>query len=266
MKNNTSSKTNPLVTFFLLTFIFTLPAYILIGLASKSIILSPEMAFSFVPLSAFAPIGAALLLTFKENGRNGVKKLFGRAFDHKRITRKIWYLPIFFLPPFLVILALGVTILLGLPLVDALFPVWAAPLVFLLFFGGALGEEVGWMGYAFEPMQERWHTFKAALLLGLIWALWHVPMYVFLIDDPAMLTAQLLFPLAIRILIVWIFNNTGKSLFAAILFHTMYNVAYGVFATNTVVATLFAIITAVVVTFLWGSKSMAKFRWKELTN
>ena len=37
------------------------------------------------------------------------------------------------------------------------------------------------MGYAFEPMRDKWNAFKAALLLGVIWALWHVPLYYFLI-------------------------------------------------------------------------------------
>jgi hypothetical protein len=62
------------------------------------------------------------------------------------------------------------------------------------------------MGYAYEPMQDKWNAFKAALLLGLILALWHVPFYYFIITDPVMLIAQLLFPFLLRILLVWIFN------------------------------------------------------------
>ncbi len=62
-----SSKNKPLISFFLLTFIFALPSYILVGLASKDNILSSEMAFVFVPLSALVPIGAALVLTYREN-------------------------------------------------------------------------------------------------------------------------------------------------------------------------------------------------------
>jgi len=151
----------------------------------------------------------------------------------------------------------------GLPLVDALFPVVAAPLMFLLFFGGALGENVGWMGYAFEPMQDQWNAFKAALLLGLIVALWHVPLYYFLIADSVMLTANLLLPLLLRMLLVWIFNNTGKSLFAAILFHTMNNVAFAVLPVNTIISSLIYTIAVIIVTFLWGPETMAEFRWKK---
>lgn len=263
MENVKPSRSKSLIPFFLLAFILALPAYILVGLASKNIIFSSEMAFAFVPLMALAPIGAALILTFKENGWDGAKELLGRSFDRKRVDKKIWYVPTLFLPPILVILALGVAVLTGLPLVDALFPLVALPVAFLLFFIGASGEQVGWMGYAFEPMQDQWNAFKAALLLGLIWALWHIPLYIFLIVDPVLIAAQLLSVVAIRFLLVWLFNNTGKSVFIAILFHAVYNVTLGVLPVNLIILSLFLLSTATIVTFLWGPETMAKFRWKK---
>jgi hypothetical protein len=42
---------------------------------------------------------AALILVYMENRSNGVKQLLKRAFDFKRIKRKIWYVPIFFMCP-----------------------------------------------------------------------------------------------------------------------------------------------------------------------
>lgn len=258
-----TSKNNSLKNFFLLAFIFALPAYVLVGLTAKNIIFSPEMAFAFVPLAAIAPIGAALLLTFKEDGRDGAKELLKRSFDYKRVAKKIWYVPTLFLLPVLFILAWGFTVLMGQPLLPAPFPVVAVPIVFLLFFGGALGEEVGWMGYAFEPMQDQLNAFKAALQLGLIWALWHVPLYIFLIVDPVLIAAQLLSVVAMRFLIVWLFNNTGKSVFITILFHTVYNVTLGVLPINLVISSFSLLIAAILVTFMWGPESMAEFRWKK---
>jgi len=266
MKNRPYSKNKSLAIFFLLTFIFTLPAYILIGLAAKSVILSPEIAPAFIPLSSLAPISAALFLAFKKNGGAGAKELLKRSFDYRRIANKDWYVPTLFLAPFLVILALGISVLMGLPLIDVLFPIVAAPVMFFLFFVGSLGEEVGWMGYAFEPMQNKWNAFKAALLLGLIIALWHVPFYYFIIADPIMFTAQLLFPFLLRMLLVWIFNNTGKSVFAVILFHTMNNVASFGLPVNTIILNLVYAIAVITVTFLWGSETMANFRWDKANN
>jgi len=256
------------ITFFLLTFTITLPAYILCGLASQNIIFPKEMAFSFIPLSAFAPIAAALILTFKKNGWDGAKKLLGRSFDLKRIANKIWYVPTLVLLPFVFILALGLMVLIGKPIPAAQFPVAALPVLFLVFFILSLGEEVGWMGYVFKQMQDQWNVFKATLVLGLIWALWHIPFYIFMLTNPGFIVAQVLCLLGIRFLLVWIFNNTGKSVFAAILFHTVYNATNGVLPNYTVspplgvvITSFFVLITAIIVMILWGPKTMDKFRW-----
>jgi membrane protease YdiL (CAAX protease family) len=112
-------------------------------------------------------------------------------------------------------------------------------------------------------MQDKWNAFKAALLLGLIWALWHVPIYIFIITDPLLITAQVISLVAIRFLMVWLFDNTGKSVFIVILFHTVYDTTIAVLPVNLVIASLVLLITAMIVTFLWGPETMAKFRWKK---
>ena len=265
MSNSTPKSKFPLA-FFVLTFLFSIPFYILVVLASQNIVFAPEMAFVFISLFALVPIAAALILTFRENGWDGAKKLLGRAFDLKRIVRKIWYAPTLFLLPFVFILALGLMVLIGKPIPAAQFPVVVLPVLFLAFFIMALGEEVGWMGYAFEPMQGQGSAFKATLVLGLIWAIWHVPFYIFLFE-PVFIVAQVLILLGLRFLLVWIFNNTGKSVFAAILFHTAYNVTNGVLPNyqvspplGVVITSSFVLIAAIVVTILWGPKTLAQFR------
>ncbi|MFC1966740.1 CPBP family intramembrane glutamic endopeptidase [Chloroflexota bacterium] len=264
--NDSTSKSKFPFAFFLLTFLFAIPSYTLVALASNNIVFTPEMAFPFILLAAPVPIAAALILTFKENGLDGTKKLLGRAFDFKRIVRKIWYAPTFFLVPFVFILALGLMVLIGKPIPAAQFPVVALPVLILVFFIMALGEEVGWMGYAFEPMQDQGNASKATLVLGLIWATWHVPFYIFMRFDPVFIVAQVLILLGLRFLLVWIFNNTGESVFAAISFHAVYNVTNGVLPNYQVSAPLgvvvtcsFVLIAAIVVTILWGPKTLAQF-------
>jgi hypothetical protein len=136
----------------------------------------------------------------------------------------------------------------------------------------ALGEEVGWMGYAFEPMQDQWSAFKATLALGLIWAIWHVPFYIFIMTDPVFIVAQVLCLFGLRFLLVWVFNNTGKSVFAAILFHAVYNVTNGVLPNyqvstplGVVITCSFVLITAIIVMILWGPETMARFRYIRLS-
>jgi uncharacterized protein len=69
----------------------------------------------------------------------------------------------------------------------------------------------------------------------------------------------------LRILIVWLYNNTGKSVFAAILFHAMANVGKTVFPGGVsyydpVIGYSIIAIMAVIVTVLWGPKTLARYR------
>ena len=71
--------------------------------------------------------------------------------------------------------------------------------------------------------------------------------------------------MAIRVLIVWIYNNTGKSVFAA-LFHAMTNLTWqlcpnqGSYWDPVVTGPILAL-AAVIVTFLWSPKTLAQFRY-----
>ena len=47
------------------------------------------------------------------------------------------------------------------PLNPATFPLIAAPLALVLFLGGAASENLGWIGYAYMPIQARWNAFVA---------------------------------------------------------------------------------------------------------
>jgi membrane protease YdiL (CAAX protease family) len=246
-----------ITSFFVLTIIFTLPAYVLITLTGLNIILSPEMVFAFVPLSVIAPICAALVLTYRKSGGIGVKKLLKRSFDYKRVKNKKWFWPTLLLMPLLFSLVLGVSSLLEQELLPAPMPLIAAPIALIMFFLSALFEEVGWMGYAFEPMSNRWGFFKSTMLLGVIWGLWHVPMLIFSMPEPEMIVAQFLALIALRILIVWLYSNTGKSVFITILFHAIYNVCMIVIPVNFVVTAIIMSISAALILYFWSRNQKA---------
>ncbi len=152
--------------FFGLTILFSLPVYILITLTGMNIMLSPEMVFAFVPFSVLCPLGAASYLTYKKDGWAAVKKLLGRAFDYKRIKEKKGYLLALLLMPLLYLISWRVAIILEMELMPAPVPMIAFIIPFIAFFFAALCEQIGWMGYAFEPMEQKQGTFKATLLLG----------------------------------------------------------------------------------------------------
>ena len=62
-----------------------------------------------------------------------------------------------------------------LPLPNLQIPFKSIPFLFILFFIGAICEEVGCMGYAIEPMQKRFSALSASILIGVLWAVWHYP-------------------------------------------------------------------------------------------
>jgi len=108
-----------------------------------------------ITASVGTPLVAALILVYKEDGRAGTRRLLRRVFDQKRIKAKIWYLPVIFLLPAIYLLTYGVRCLMRLPLPDKPYvPLLMVPLLLGLFFILAVGEEVGWTGYATDPMQE----------------------------------------------------------------------------------------------------------------
>ena len=83
-------------------------------------------------------------------------------------------MPIIFLMPLLYLLSYLVMRLMGLPFPDEpYFPFLLIPLLFVLFFILAIGEEVGWTGYVTDPMQGRWNALPTGIILGLVTAIWH---------------------------------------------------------------------------------------------
>jgi uncharacterized protein len=254
-------KRSPL-TFFVLVFALSLPFWLL-GALVKHVPLPinlPVSALQFV-----CPCLSALILVYREEQPGGVKRLLKRVFDVKRIKPKLWYVPIIFLNPLIMVLSYGVMLLLGRPLPEASIPWSTIPLFFVVFFLPAACEEVGWMGYAAPPLQERWSAFTTSLILGSVWAIWHV-IPELQANPPAWVAGQFCSTIGLRLLIVWLSNNTGKSVFAAILFHDMVNVSefsfpnYGSYYDPVIAGAITAVI-AVIVTFFWGPRTLARYRY-----
>lgn len=212
-------------TFFGLVFILALPFWVLGPVAQRFLgnaipINLPVSALQFV-----CPLIAASILTGREHGSAGVKGLLKRAFDVGRIKDKIWYGVIFGLMPLAMVAEYGVLRLMGLDVSAPHFPVWLVPVFFAVFFLPALCEEVGWSGYALDPLQARWTALGAGAVVGVVWAAWHVVPNTQAPHTAAWLLGQFGNTVALRVLIVWLYNSCGKSVFAAIAFHDMVNVS-----------------------------------------
>ena len=274
MNTSTSLKRSPL-TFFVLVFALSLLFWLLVGLSGPltehfSMRLPIAIPSGFNPVSplvgGYMPLIAACILVSREGQPGGISRLLKRVFDLKRIRHKIWYVPIIFLNPLIYVLSYWVMLLLGRPLPEPHIPWLTIPIFFVYFFIEAVGEEVGWTGYVTDPLQEQWGALQAGLILGAVTAIWHVIPGLQAHQTLTYIAWQGLFDVAWRILSVWLYNNTGKSVFAIILFHDMYNIGYVLFPNNgshydPAIAFPITAVIAVIVTFFWGAQTLARYRY-----
>ncbi|MEM2841437.1 MAG: type II CAAX endopeptidase family protein [Candidatus Bathyarchaeia archaeon] len=269
-KQNESDKIN-LFLYFLIAFAFTWLFWIPEALASQGL-LAPSILtdFLFSPFNpaAFGPLVAAFSLTYLSAGKQGVKELLKRGVNYR--IGKIWYFPILFLFPTITGGALLLSIFSSGPTPD-LFALSNPLLIvgvflYIFFLGGPLEEEFGWRGYALDRLQVRCNALVSSLILGFMWGVWHLPLFFIPGAYPYCLIPIWGFMLSIilgAILFTWLYNNTGGSIFAAMLFHTMSNLSHFIFpALETELGGLYSLIltliTVIFVLIIWGPKRMVR--------
>lgn len=267
MNNNMPSKRSPLI-FFILLYILAIPFWML-NFMVKVDGLPLDIPVTDLVL-AFMPLAAAAILVYREEGSCGARRLLKRIFDYERVQRKIWHVPVVLLNPLLFLLIYGTMLLLRLSLPSiSHIPFLSIPFLFILFFVLAIGEEIGWTGYATDPLQEKWSALIAGITLGLVSMIAHYPSMLVQGRSPKWIAWSTFGITGLRVLMVWLYNNSGKSVFAVILFHAIHNVFRVVFPADKTQKPLvdnphiyysILAITSVVVTFLWGRETLAWYR------
>jgi len=181
----------------------------------------------FQTVGAFGPLLAAVIVT-AFNGKEELKSLFHRMLNF-RFGIGQYLIAIFGY----VLLYLLVTGLSGAPLAASLSEKWT--LIFTLYLPALLttylinpiGEETGWTGFALYHLQKRFSPWLAAVILGLIWAAWHLPAYIVPSEmgafNPVGFVIFTLSAIFTRIIWTWITNTAGGSGIAAILLHASSN-------------------------------------------
>ena len=254
-----SRRRSPL-RFFALVFALSAPFWWL-G-AVSGIQLLPGLPVS--ALMTVCPAIAAVALLSRENGAGGVAALLRRSLDYKRIRAKVWFLPTIFLMPGVMALEYEVLRLTGSPIPAPQIPILRLVVMLLVFFIVGLGEELGWMGYAIDPLQVRSNALQAGVLLGLSWAAWHIIPVVEAGRTPVWIAWQCLAWVSGRVLMVWLYNNTGKSVFAVAVYHSMLNVSFFLFPINNSyydprITGLITTFVAAIVVFVWGPQTLARY-------
>lgn len=242
------------LAFCVLVFALSMPLWLIGAITDMQL-------FPGLPLAAFGvvcPLAAALILVWRESSTSGVIALLRRLLDYKQIRAKAWYGPILLLMPGVTVASYGFLRLKGTPVPTLQVSVLAASVMSLLFLVSALCEEIGWSGYATDPLQERSGALRAGILVGVVWAVWHFVPLIQAHRTLAWIAWWSLFTVALRILIVWIYNNTGKSVFAAALFHAISNVCTVLFPVDfELLAPIVAVVAAIVVV-IWGPRTFTR--------
>jgi membrane protease YdiL (CAAX protease family) len=225
---------HPLFSFFFMAYAFTWIIFIPYVLSQWDILPNTGIYVIFHVLHTFGPTLAAIIMINIIEGKAGILRLRQRI----RQWRAPWQWYLFILVGIPVLIVLGIIIqpgaLASFQGVSALLLV-SYPLTFVAvwFGGGPLGEEIGWRGFALPRMQPRYGPLWGTLLLGVLWAFWHLEDFL----TPgqgggpgAGLAAFLrIFPMflleviALAIILTWVFNHTRGSIFISITAHASVN-------------------------------------------
>lgn len=222
--------------FFALTFAYSWTIWIPSVLDGVGVALPFDVAsysMVVVVIGAFAPLLAALTLAARDGGWKGIKTFLGQALDFH--IKPIYWILALGLPLTIHLIAHYLAPAVGLEVAQTLFPsdiptapvVLAIPYFFLMLLIGGGQEEFGWRGYAQEPLQEKIGVIPASLVIGLIWGLWHLPLW-FMAGDLHSAYSFLAFVLmttSISLIYAWLYNASGKKLIVVMFFHAMNNTA-----------------------------------------
>ena len=236
------------------------------------------MKFPFVILmiaGGLGPAAAEIILVFGLGSRYQKKDYWHRVFDVRRISLG-WYAVVFLMFPVLNGLATLLSVLMGGPQPSfetaarlLANPLSIVPYVIFVFFFGPLPEELGWSGYALDGLQSRWNALVSSLIIGVVWALWHLPLFfmkgTFQSEQIGFATFAfwwyILPTLPISILDTWIYNNANRSTLSAVLLHFMVNLSgelFGLTEQARFYQILLVIIVTTAVTLVWGPQTLTR--------
>lgn len=204
--------------YFLLAISISTVALLPAVLARLGVLPGPvEPYMAGAPIAVFSPTIAAVVASRVENRRDGVRALFRQLRSWP--ANPVWYVLALTLPG--LVFAVGRAVYALVPGNDGgpwlYLPTEPQHVAAMLIV--PVGEEIGWRGYALPRLQRRYGAAKAAVVLGLLWALWHVPM--FIATGTTATALLILWPYFVggSVMFAWFYNRTGGSLPLAILLH-----------------------------------------------
>lgn len=245
-----------------------------IGITWTALFIVGYFSFTDVPtvfllpgalIGLLAPFAVSLVLIYGMKNRSAAEDFRKRLLNIRSISGRYW-LVIFLLMPAVVLLATLISLLLGGSAdqfrlhPDFLAGGWG---LFVTLIGIMLAptfEELGWRSYGMESLKEQRTIFSATMIFGVLWALWHVPLFFIkdyyqqtLIGYGAVHVVNFFVQcLAAAFLMNWVYYKTGRSIIGIILFHAMINITAMILqteqSTKLIVTLLLIILSAAVYT------------------
>ena len=202
----------------------------------------------------FAPSVLGVLFVGYIKGKSGLKELFNRLIAFKANLKT--YFLVVLLPLFLV----AITLISSWLLFDVSFhwdklpEIYIVPILFIqiLFLGGPLNEELGWRGFALPALLERYSFSKASTIIGVLWALWHLPLFFAEIPGYTAMPfyAYLVNTVALSFIFSYVYVSGKQQLWLCVLLHALLNTTNWLLIPlipeemNTLVTTIYAVFTA----------------------
>jgi len=185
----------------------------------------------FILLGGLSPTFAALITSRMVYGSSGIRMVFS-AFKRGGFS-PLWFLiPVVL--PFIIALA---AIALWIPLGGSYDFVSVELMLIIPFLIQSLimnvWEEIGWRGFALPALQQRYSALLSALIVGVVWSVWHWPH--FIVVDSHMLVnygSVLIFigvTISSSIIYTWLYNSTRGNLVVPWLLHAMTNSVFPIF-------------------------------------
>jgi membrane protease YdiL (CAAX protease family) len=205
----TAMKRHALLIFFVLAFAISTPAFLALNPSATL----PVSLFLLI-IGSYAPaIAAAIALVIERETRET------HAFKQRLRLWKVSgssYLFALLAPATAWLCAAGIAMLVGMSAAINVTAIFFFPIIFIT----NLGEEIGWRGYALPRLMKRYTPLTASLLLGLVWGVFHAPLYV---QRPVFGLLAGLIMLPISVCLTWLFIHSGGSVLLCTLFHATFN-------------------------------------------
>jgi membrane protease YdiL (CAAX protease family) len=240
LNSHERKEANGLWTFFILTYALMLLTWGVMAVfqmqaAAATDTGTPPSAFGMVLflLGGFSPSIAGAIMAWRVQGRDGLRDLWRRFIQFR--LGGVWYLAILGLPLLVRGLQAAAFALGGGTFVEPPFvaqPLSLIGLTIMMFLFGPFSEEFGWRGFALDRLLVRRNALMSSVILGVLWAFWHLPLFFIpgtsqqQIGNPVpMFTGFALEVVAMSVLLTWLYVNTARSIWGAILFHMALNYA-----------------------------------------